>query len=278
VIKNQNSGFIWRILLALLITLAAAYYQRITGPSYPMDGEIKIDGKLVSYQLLRTYGGDGDQPVDIELPDSTAQPIVMFRRFNTGESWKAMKMYRDGFHYSAALPHQPPAGKIEYFILLEHADKLLLIPPDDTVVTRFRGDVPEYILIPHIFIMFFAMLISTTTGLEALARGGRAFRLTIWTTIMLFIGGIILGPLVQKFAFDSYWTGFPFGYDLTDNKTLIAFVFWVIALWRAGKNGKGRVWIITAAIVLLLVFSIPHSLMGSEYNYQKMQVETGNSH
>jgi len=275
VIKNQNTGFIWRILLALLITLSAAYYQRKTGPTYPFDGEIKIGGETISYHLLRTHAGEGDQPVDITLPDSTAQPVVMFRRFNVRESWKAMKMHRDGSIYSAALPHQPPAGKIEYFIMFENRDKLILIPPDEAVVTRFRGDVPAYILIPHIIVMFLTMLLSTTAGFEALIRGQHAYRLAIWTIILLFFGGIILGPIVQKFAFDAYWTGFPFGSDLTDNKTLFSLIFWIFALWRAKPDGKGRGWIITAAIILLVIFSIPHSLMGSEYNYETMQVQTG---
>ena len=155
-------------------------------------------------------------------------------------------------------------------------DGLILIPPDEGVVTRFRGEVPGYILVPHIFVMFLTMLLSTTAGLEALMKGMRAYRLAIWTTILLFIGGMILGPIVQKFAFDAYWTGFPWGNDLTDNKTLIALIFWVLAVWRARPDGKGRGWIIAAAIVLLIIYSIPHSLMGSEYNYETMQVETGN--
>jgi hypothetical protein len=75
---------------------------------------------------------------------------------------------------------------------------------------------------------------------------------------------------VQKFAFGSLWTGFPFGYDLTDNKTLIAFIGWVIAL-IAGRKGKpARGWVLAAAILLLIVFLIPHSLLGSELDYSEV--------
>jgi hypothetical protein len=49
---------------------------------------------------------------------------------------------------------------------------------------------------------------------------------------------MILGPVVQKFAFGEYWTGFPFGTDLTDNKTLIAFIGWIIALVAVFKSEK----------------------------------------
>jgi hypothetical protein len=83
---------------------------------------------------------------------------------------------------------------------------------------------------------------------------------------------MILGPVVQKFAFGEFWTGIPWGFDLTDNKTLIAMVAWGIALW---KGRKSKYWIIFAAVVLLAVYLIPHSMLGSELNYETMEVGTG---
>ena len=91
----------------------------------------------------------------------------------------------------------------------------------------------------------------------------------------MFFGGLIFGPVVQKFAFGAYWTGWPFGQDLTDNKTLIAFIFWVIALIRIWRNREKRGWILVAAIVLLVIFLIPHSMFGSELDYSTGEVVTG---
>jgi hypothetical protein len=85
---------------------------------------------------------------------------------------------------------------------------------------------------------------------------------------------MILGPIVQKFAFGSFWTGVPFGWDLTDNKTLIAFLFWILAVVMNLKKER-PVYTILAAIVLLLVFSVPHSLFGSELDYSSGQVTQG---
>jgi len=45
-----------------------------------------------------------------------------------------------------------------------------------------------------------------------------------------------LGPLVQLNAFGDLWTGWPFGGDWTDNKTLFAFIFWVIAAFSWGSS------------------------------------------
>ncbi len=85
---------------------------------------------------------------------------------------------------------------------------------------------------------------------------------------------MILGPLVQKYAFGELWTGVPFGWDLTDNKTLIAFIFWILAVVMNRKKER-PLYTALAAVVLLLVYSIPHSMFGSELDYATGQVTQG---
>src|SRR5690606_9456111 len=77
------------------------------------------------------------------------------------------------------------------------------------------------------------------------------------TVIALFIGGMILGPVVQLYAFNELWAGIPFAWDLTDNKTLVAFLFWVLAFFMNRKKER-PVYTIVASIVMLIVYSIPH--------------------
>jgi hypothetical protein len=91
------------------------------------------------------------------------------------------------------------------------------------------------------------------------------------TVALLFAGGFVLGPLVQKFAFGVAWAGFPAGSDLTDNKTLIAFLFWIVALVAGRKGRPARPFVIAASLVTLLIFLIPHSLRGSELDYSRMK-------
>jgi len=66
----------------------------------------------------------------------------------------------------------------------------------------------------------------------------------------------------------------PFGWDLTDNKTLIALAFWVLAVVMNRKKER-PMYVAIAAIVLLLVYSIPHSLFGSQLNYSSGSVTQG---
>ncbi len=267
-----------RWILAIIITLSAAVYQRLTGPTYPMRGTAEIGSTEIPFRLLRSHGGEGDLPVTLTVPDSSFHAELYYRRYKTDKEWHLVKMEYANGTLNAVMPHQPPAGKLEYFIKLKHAQSETAIPKGTTVVARFKGGVPAGVLIPHILFMFIAMLMSSVTALEALVSGEKIRIYTIITFASLFIGGMILGPVVQKYAFGAYWTGVPFGYDLTDNKTLFAIVGWGLAFWRVWKPNqavKYRWWVVAAALILLAVYSIPHSAMGSELDYSKMEVVTG---
>ncbi len=270
----RNTGFTLRIVLAGLITIGAAIYQRLTGPTHPMSDTLRWQNTEISYQFARGYDEPSDQPVAITAPDTAISGILLFRRFKADEGWKGMKLIRDGKQLIGALPHQPPAGKLEFFVLLDKKGYTKVIPSDRAVITRFTGQVPDIVLILHIISIFAAMLLSNLAGLEAIAKSERAYKVGLGAAAFLFIGGMILGPVVQKFAFDAYWTGFPWGMDLTDNKTLIAMIFWLFAVWRGRKGRNARGWIIVAAVVMLIIFAIPHSVLGSELNYKTMEIGT----
>ncbi|MFZ1730375.1 MAG: hypothetical protein WBQ23_16515 [Bacteroidota bacterium] len=270
--------------LALLITLGSAYYQRKTGPTYPVDGSLTIHGAEVHYSLTRSHGGDGDQPVPLIDPSRSVRGEIVFKRYKTDDEWTRQALVLSGDTLFGYLPHQVPAGKLEYFVELENGDNVMRIPEHESVVTRFKGAVPLGVLIPHIIAMFLAMLLSTRAGIESFRRKGKPRKQALWATGLLIIGGLILGPIVQKYAFGAYWTGFPFGMDLTDNKTLIAFIAWAIALaaiWKPDaieRQPLRRWFVLFASLVMMAVYLIPHSLMGSELDYKKLDEERKRQH
>jgi hypothetical protein len=186
---------------------------------------------------------------------------------------KVFKINEENGFY-ADIPQQPAAGKIQYYIELTDSKGTRIIQKETPVVIRFKGTVPSSVLTPHILIMFIAMLFSTAAGLLAVAKVSSYKKYAIWTLVLLTAGGMILGPIVQKYAFGQLWTGIPFGWDLTDNKTLIAFAFWILAVVMNRKKEQ-PLYTILAAIVLLLVYSIPHSMFGSELDYSTGQVTQG---
>ena len=253
--------------LAFLITLSTAVYQRRTGPTYPVDGETTIGGTEIRFELLTTHETGIDCPVQVDVDNPDISGVVSYKRHKTDDPWTIIPMERKGNTLVSALPFQPPAGKLQYKVVLTYQGEETSLTDERPVIIRFKGAVPLWALIPHVIVMFGAMLLSARAGLEALRPKSNPRKLALWTTGFLFVGGFILGPLVQKFAFGALWTGFPFGYDLTDNKTLIAFIGWIIALIAGRKGRPARGWVLAASILLLIIFLIPHSLLGSELDY-----------
>lgn len=260
-------------IVALLITLSSAFYQRMTGPTHPLRGRVSIDDSPISYRLSRNPITGKEYEFAVEVPNPDIQGYVLYRRFKTGEEWTRKPLVREDIDLVGRLPTQPPAGKLEYRVFLVSGEKEVPLPGERPVVIRFKGAVPTAILFIHIIIMFLAMLVSTRAGIEALDRKSNPRKLALWAAGLLFLGGMILGPIVQKYAFGALWTGFPFGFDLTDNKTLIAMVGWLAAV-IAGRGGRSaRGWVIGASVLMLVIFLIPHSLLGSELKYTEVDLE-----
>ena len=258
-------------LLAIIITLSLSIYQRRTGPTNPKRVTIELSGDNYSFKLPRT-GMRQDAIVKLPGVPSDAAAQLHYRGYPTSEEYTTVDFGWKDDMWQAALPVQPVAGKLQYYITVVGKD----YPTDEPVVIRFRNDVPACILIPHILFMFAAMLFAVYTLMRILARKKYKGWLIV-TAATLFVGGYILGPLVQHVAFGPWWTGFPFGTDLTDNKTLISFLFFVAAL--ATMKWKHNKWVVCLAVLLMmLIFSIPHSTRGSEYDYTTEQLSTEKAH
>jgi hypothetical protein len=258
-------------IFAILITIFSAIYQRMTGPTYPIRGKIMLGDSQVKYKLARTHGGETDHPVSIQAADTLVTADLVYKRYKTDDTWQILQMTRDGDKLTALLPNQPPAGKLMYRVNVAKGIERVALTGNEPVIIRFKGAVPLYYLVPHVIIMFFAMLLSNKAGIQAIFSQDDAKKVVLLTTILLFLGGMLLGPIVQKFAFGEFWTGFPHGTDLTDNKTAFGMLAWIAALVAVFKSKSSRGWVIAAAIILLAVYLIPHSMFGSELDYSTMQ-------
>ncbi len=258
----------WLWILAVVITLASVVYQRTTGPSYPVRTKTQLPtGEHVKAKFLTTHETVADAPVRVVVDNHEYSGRVEWRRVNSRDDWNTIPLNRSGDTLWTVVPRQPAAGKVTYHVFLTSATGRDIKLTDEPVVMRFKGAVPMVVLAPHVLFMFVAMLLATRTGLQALARPEDVKRLAVLTAVLLFAGGLILGPIVQKYAFGAYWTGWPFGHDLTDNKTALAMLMWLIAIWRNSKTKNGRWWYVSATLVHLLVYLIPHSVLGSELDY-----------
>ena len=294
---------LWTV--TFLLTVAFLVWQKVSGPTYEVKVESEISGVAVHGELLRTHSITGDMPVVLFLGDPARgnpgiQGTVVWRRYPTNDEWERLPMTYEAGQLKATLPKQPMAGKLEYTVEL-HTDPALrdpayggtvepevvqYFPPQKKgpAVARFKGDVPGLVLGFHVTCMILGMFFSTGAGLEALTRGRSLLTLSRLAFVFLLIGGLMLGPVVQKYAFDAYWTGWPFGGDWTDNKLAVGALVWLVAMLMARKAAGSKKeikrgqsaqpytaaarWVaIAAMLVIIVIYSIPHSIHGSTFDY-----------
>lgn len=258
----RSSLALW--IFALLLTLFSAAWQRRTGPTHPISGRTPLEGRTIEWTFERTHKGAGDHVVRLRAPGDVTGELE-WRKFGVTMDPVAVPMARQGDELVAMLPWQPPAGVLKYRVRLTAGSAAVTIPGSDPVTIRYTGEVPAYVLAPHILLMILSMLVSARTGLECFAKSPRLEIFTHWTLGILTVGGMILGPLVLKHAFGFWWTGWPVGTDITDNKTLVALVGWIVAAIAVHRAAKPAPWVLAASILMFLVFMIPHSYRGTGF-------------
>ena len=204
----SRNVIIW--ILAVLVTLTSAVWQKKSGPTYPFSFNVEIAGMEIEGELARSNSINSDLPVQIKVAEpEAADPgisgVLVLRNYPSKEdTWQreAMTYNSETGQLEAGFDRPDMASKVEYYVELTHEDQVIRIPNHEAAVSRFKGDVPAAVLIVHIFCMFFGMLWASRAGLEALVRGPSIFKLSLITFGLLFVGGLIMGPIVQKYAFD----------------------------------------------------------------------------
>ena len=214
--RRWIGALLW--LLAVVLMMATAVYQRRTGPTHPARGTVELAGHPVAYKLLRSETTGTEARIAIPVTDKTWDGILQWRRYPTDEPYTEIHMVHEDGEIAASLPTQPAAGKLQYRVLLEAEQEAVHLPIEGPTVLRYKGAVPAGILVPHIFFMFLGMVWGLRTLLE-LAAGRPRVRRLAWTTLaMMLLGGMVLGPAVQYYAFGEAWTGVPFGWTSPTTK------------------------------------------------------------
>lgn len=254
----KSSAFLWTV--AVVMALVFSVWQRVSGPTYPLYGHATLAGTPFSYRLERTHAGPGDHVVVVTPGRPGAAGTLRWRDHADGAAWTILPMRpAQGTALAGTLPHRGPGQKLDYTVEVLQDSASVSLPAHGFATIRFRNDVPWWILIPHIVCMMGALLMSTRAALEAIAGGPKLKEFTLRTLSALFLGGFPLGCAVSAYAFGQPWGGFPLGHDATDNKTLVAFIAWLIAAAFVLRTRSPRGVVIAAAVVMTLVYMIPHS-------------------
>jgi len=261
--------------LALILTLGLAVHQRLSGPTRPIKGREALGDIQIDYKFLRSWTSHQPLPVRVS-GNGLAALRLHYRRYPPveGEGWSIAQMVtRDGA-FQAFIPGQPAAGRVAYKVEAITLAGVAWLNRGTAVVARFKNPVPAWLLVLHVIAMFAGLLLAFRAGLGALFKNAGWQRFVPWTLAVTALGGLLLGPLVQKHAFGALWTGFPLGGDLTDSKTLFAVLVWLGAFFLRRRS---RWWTVGATVLMVAVYLIPHSVQGSELDYRTGKIETSRS-
>ncbi len=179
-------------IISIIIMVFVVVYQKTTGPTYPVKGEINIEGIEVDYSLPTSNDGEYTKLVYLIDESKSITGTYKIRRFKSHDEWSNFELIRSGDTLYFEIPHQPAAGKVMYHVFLKKGDKPAVALTENPIILRFRDAVPFSIVLLHIIFIFATITLSTRTGFEALYNGNKVKIFTILTLISLIIGGFVL--------------------------------------------------------------------------------------
>ena len=135
---------------------------------------------------------------------------------------------------------------------------------------RWEGKATFILLLLHIVLMvaaLFLLIHALYYAMCYLMNGEKAehiIRAVNAGIVAFFITGFPIGCVIEKQVLGNYWEGFPFGLDITDSKTLLILVLFVVFMYlqKKGKiSMKGYAWsVVINTVVTIVLFLLPHSL------------------
>jgi len=263
-------------LAAVAVALGIAALQTVTGPARPLDGATPVEGGVATWRLVRTAPAGAPLRVEISAPDSVLSATLRFRRYPSGDSFQGFSMLREGNALLGLVPATPAGGRLEHYIVLATRSGLVRIPEGRPAVIRFEGAVPPSVYWPYGVLLVAALALATRAGLEAYYVRPLVRSLTRWTLIAFFLGGLLLGTVVELFSLDACWAGWPVGDDLTAARRALGFVVWLVAALVARRvndhaDRLTRTVVLTASVVTLVAAVVPNRLGTSDVSYEALE-------
>jgi hypothetical protein len=183
--------------------------------------------------------------------------------------------------YFGSIPAHGRGVKVEYYIEAKAGSDLVARVPArekaEAFQVYFKGRPNRYLLVSHVVVIFIALFFFILSGYLAYRalKDRRSLlyipRVAFLGTIAFFIASVPLGMAVAYQTYGKPWTGFPFGSDLTDNKSLGILVYWAVCgfLYRGSlfRKDPSRDLVsmatmpyvhIAGAIITVVLFLIPH--------------------
>jgi hypothetical protein len=251
-----------RIVIGLVLTIALLGLARRLSTRRPYDIAVDVSDLRAQHTTVTEQVGPGAPLVSVTVePEEGIEPVVLCRD-GVGVPSYRLDMIRSGEgSWEVALPARDKGERLSYALsILREGAAVARIPEDEGsfILVKYKGEVSPAVLILHVIFMFAAFFFMVQS---------------LWSAVGILRGGWPLGFLLNYQAFGYLWEGYPFGYDITDNKTQVMFVFWLVSLLlvrgsflsrneesdRLGARSFAAAVMVSFAVSLLL-FIVPHSL------------------
>ena len=123
--------------IAVVITLVLSIYQRMTGPTHPKKVVMELNDASYKMKLPRS-GVQHDVIITLnDIPQSHGNITLHYRRYPTQDEYTSVDFKYLDNKWQAALPVQPVAGKLQYYITADGQN----YPADEPVVIDNRRKV-----------------------------------------------------------------------------------------------------------------------------------------
>jgi hypothetical protein len=279
----------WRIAAAAGFTLAMLVLSRNTTAVRSVHKIVEKEGIRIDHHTVPKQVGNQMPLISAEVQGATEVRLV-YKIGADGDYQSVTMRPRPGEPdvFEASIPAHPKATRAWYYleaVSQRGPEQIVVTLPEaksgevDPIRLKFEGKVPAYVVIPHVLSVFGAIFFATLTLFTAvdLKKGKRVLSRSAKycgaTLALLFVGFVPFGWAMNYFAFGVLWEAFPFGWDVTDNKSQIMTLFWLVTLimvkgtlWGKGEeknlmSARGySTLVIVSFVATMIILAVPHSL------------------
>lgn len=279
----------WKIIAAIIFTLLFLSFARKTTAMRSVHKVVGQNGILIDHNTVPKQVGD-EIPV-ISAKVKGASEVKLFYKIEEGGEFTSVVMRPKAGEediFEASMPVHPKGVKAWYYIEVKRqttqGETKITLPDKNSpdfkpVKLKFEGYVPAYIIIPHVLSIFGAIFFAVLTLFSAIdvrkvkRTLKESIKFPVWTVILMLLGFLPFGIAMNYFAFGTWWEAFPFGKDITDNKSQVILLFWLITLFLVkgtllGKGAEKNLvsdrgysnMVIISFIITVAMYAIPHSI------------------
>jgi len=217
--------------------------------------------------------------------------VRVFYKKTKGEEFKKsiMQRVKDSSTYVDYLPGLLKGVRWFYYIEAEDtAGNVISIPErvkggerEINFYVTFEGTANRFLFLSHIVLALTAVIFwvhSVFYAFNYIIAGERynirlGLHSAFYGAISFFIFAFPVGGYIAYQVFGQAWSGIPFGWDITDNKSLITFLYYAVLIYLMKgeffKKGIGKgnrisdkgfsFALILGLIITIIVYNIPHS-------------------